>query len=247
MKNYFLAGLVILLTACSHSVRPPESPTSQAERYFEKSYTINVESSTYVGNPIIKVKDYYLLKAQSATMKPLAAFEVKYLNAVMPVSEKTDYPIKGYIDIDGVQHALVVITSAITPSGIGMALAVDSTGVPNGRLYVRNMIGEYQRQPPDPTFSGASPKFSRSVKTTVDTTKGYINHELLYNGTDGKSIFVSYKEFSPDDFARSAFFQNLTYEAKNESIRFKNYKIKVVSANSESIKFSVLEDGMGGK
>lgn len=43
--------------------------------------------------------------------------------------------------------------------------------------------------------------------------------------------------------ARTAFYQNLTYDAKSQYIRFKQFKIQIHNATSEEIRFTVIEDG----
>jgi hypothetical protein len=242
MKNYLLVGSLLFLSACA-AVKPPEVATSQSSRFFEKSYALDIESTTYVGNPIVKLKDYYLIKTETPALTPSSTFHVNFGRLQAVFLEKTDYPILGYVEIDGKQYSLIEVPQTNSLFNI----AVDSSGVPSTNAYNKNLVGAFQRSLVDARFSEPSPHMDRSVRTKIDATKGYANHELLYNGTDGKSILVTYREFSPDDLARTAFYQNLTYEAKNEIIRFKNYRIKIMSATSESIKFTVIEDGISSK
>ena len=93
------------------------------------------------------------------------------------------------------------------------------------------------------TFIPPAPIFDRLTDTKVDTNAGYENFELLYNGTDGKSVFVTYREYTSDNLARPAYFQNLTYDSNAGTIRFKKFRIRVVKATSEALSYVVLEDG----
>ncbi len=43
------------------------------------------------------------------------------------------------------------------------------------------------------------------------TKKDYYNYELVYGGTDGKSIAIDYREFTSDDLASPAFYQNYNW------------------------------------
>jgi hypothetical protein len=66
--------------------------------------------------------------------------------------------------------------------------------------------------------------------------------ELIYTGREGDIIHISYREFKKD-FARPAFYQELIYDlSKSDKIVFKQFKIKVVEATNEYIKFIVLTD-----
>jgi len=76
----------------------------------------------------------------------------------------------------------------------------------------------------------------------INLKAGYLNYELLYGGTDGKSIIINYREYTSDDVARPAFYQNLVYESKAEYIRFKNIRIRVHEATNEKIIYTIERD-----
>jgi len=66
--------------------------------------------------------------------------------------------------------------------------------------------------------------------------------ELIYSGLSGRTIRISYREFS-NDMARPAFYQDLTYElTESDTITFKSLRIKIFEATNSSIVFSVEED-----
>jgi hypothetical protein len=69
-----------------------------------------------------------------------------------------------------------------------------------------------------------------------------INYELIYGGKDTTGLHIVYREYTGDEIARQAFYQNLNYENKAKTIRFKNTNIEVISADNERITFKVLED-----
>jgi hypothetical protein len=51
-----------------------------------------------------------------------------------------------------------------------------------------------------------------------------------------------YREYTPDNLARPAFYQNLTYPKDSSYVRFKQLKIKVNAVTNELIKYIVEED-----
>ena len=71
-----------------------------------------------------------------------------------------------------------------------------------------------------------------------------MNYELIYGGTDGKSLTITYREYTADDLARPAFYQNLVYESKKSRIRFKETVIEIHEATNEKIVYTVISDGL---
>jgi hypothetical protein len=66
--------------------------------------------------------------------------------------------------------------------------------------------------------------------------------ELIYTGRIDDIIHISFREYKKD-FARPAFFQELVYDLKkSDRIVFKQYKLQVIDATNEHIKFKVLTD-----
>jgi hypothetical protein len=66
--------------------------------------------------------------------------------------------------------------------------------------------------------------------------------ELLYQGIDGDTLKITYREFI-GNLVRPAFFQNLTYNLNKDKptiINYKSIKIKVYEATNNYIKYEVL-------
>ncbi len=74
--------------------------------------------------------------------------------------------------------------------------------------------------------------------------KAGLQRELIFGGVNDISINMSYREYTPDDRARQAFYQNLSFQTTADVIRFQNIKIKVHEVSNEKIVFTVLEDGL---
>lgn len=71
-----------------------------------------------------------------------------------------------------------------------------------------------------------------------------ISFDLIFAGKNDVSLNTTYKEYSYNDLARPAFFQNLTYQANAKQIRFKNFLIQIHNVTNEQITYTVLEDGL---
>lgn len=77
-----------------------------------------------------------------------------------------------------------------------------------------------------------------SKRPTADSFK----EELIYTGRSGSTIHISYREYK-ENFARPAFYQQLTYDLKDsDTIVFRNYRMKVLEATNQYIRFKVIAD-----
>jgi hypothetical protein len=81
-----------------------------------------------------------------------------------------------------------------------------------------------------------------SNKVSEIEAKGYVNYEIVFTGKSANQLNFVYREFSREDLARQAFFQNLTYSAEESQIRFRNLQIRVDRVSNEGITYVVLQD-----
>ncbi len=89
--------------------------------------------------------------------------------------------------------------------------------------------------------------FKFSVKTTIideGATPAPISFEIIYTGKNDISLNFTYREFTAEDLARPAFFQNLTYQANAKQIRFKDFVIQIHNVSNEQITYTIIEDGL---
>ena len=87
--------------------------------------------------------------------------------------------------------------------------------------------------------------FKKATRSRVVDSSPYINYEIVYGGINNKTINFLYREYDKKDFARTAFFQNLSYTLKDNEptlIRFRDLEIKVIKAGNEEIEIAVLKD-----
>jgi hypothetical protein len=90
------------------------------------------------------------------------------------------------------------------------------------------------------TYDLEPPVPYRTTEITTDAS-GY-KYELLYQGLDGNTLRIGYREYI-DNLARPAFAQELTYPMTPEAatqIRFKSVRIDVRSADASEITYRVL-------
>jgi hypothetical protein len=229
-------AIVLALTGCATPT--VLAPTfSEPYRLVEKNYSIGVRQRAAVGEPVIKLKDYYLERRTHITVRP--THDILMTREAPPnltFLAGRAYPVTKTLAVGGVEYFVV-------PETTNPALA--ALVHPDGRIYPRPLalLGESAGL----AWSDFEirPEFARMLRDTEDRvvkSKGYSNFELIYNGSTGGSIFLTYREFTPEDLARTAFYQNLTYNASIGTIRFRKFRFQVHSANNETIEFTVLED-----
>jgi hypothetical protein len=222
------------------SFTPYRSNYFGTDHVINRNYELGVKKTTYIGESMIKVKDYYLSKFSAKTLSPNVDLIIKYGLGKYTFNAQEEYEIVGITVKNRINFYLIKITPNHPSSNL---LLISENGeIDGGSLLWNPSLGSYQSNwfkyktnPPDA-------KFIKKDITKTDTSQGYENYELIYTGKDKEAFHITYREYSPDDLARTAFFQNLTYPSDAKVIRFKGYKILVDGATSESITFTVAEE-----
>lgn len=235
-----LSGCVVRPNIVPPTAMPAPAPTHEVD----KSYKLGVPQSAVVGNPMIRVKDYWVTRRDTGVYTlPIA---VKFGHHPFGKDEffpsGTPVRLAGYVNENGVNYRVVVFPGQdarffpllVDSSGkyAGIALNMMAGGAPfhpgGGKILTVEYSGELN--------------FPDSTIESVSSDGGYINYELIYAGSSGDSINLIYREYTADNLARAAFNQNLTYDKSSSSIRFKNLHISILEANNEEIKFVVDSD-----
>lgn len=241
MKTKLIATfLIVALQGCA-SVQPVAPPhvNAASEHVFDKSYMLGVESSVYVGEPIVKVKDYYETVRQAELLSATESFRMfvpPFFHA--DISEGSTAVVKGTTNRDGKTYRLAQLHGDTVLTAL-LFLLNDDGSLEGSAINTSGSMMGYSYHP-DP----ASAKFVGKTVTKVDTSKGSKNFELVYSGATKDSINVLYREYTPEDLARAAFSQNLVYAKDSTTIRFREFIIKVIEASNERMRFVVEADGL---
>lgn len=80
-------------------------------------------------------------------------------------------------------------------------------------------------------------------QTETVRSSDYVSSELIYSGATGTTVELTYREFR-GGLAAPAFFQNLKYDiASSDRVTFKNFVIRIYSADNSGISAVLLSDG----
>lgn len=238
-----VALLAGFLFGCAHHPIRPVSANVATERVFQRNYELGKPQSVYVGEAVVKFKDYSVRKSKGKHMRPTSSFRAKtLLRPWMPVQADVDCLVRGELDLDGVRYRAVEIWT--DGQGFWAVLVAPDGSVYPKRLVNGSVRGNQGGLFPDPaSLEPVAVTFVAGAdETVVDTTAGFTNFELIYGGTDGRSFTLTYREYSPQDLIRPAFTQNLTYANGSTAVRFRSTRLAIQEVTAEKITYSVIAD-----
>lgn len=242
MSKFFFIGMassVILIFSGCVQQRVNTSPSVHLgnRQVLEKNYKIGHKITSYVGKAIIKNKRYMVDLFSSKYMHASDDFVISGGIVTMSGSKNTDYRIRGETKLD--EKIFTVLTLSQSAGKIGIEALINSDGSVYHRMLNKGVPMNY-------TFK-TSPldlRFIPSKKEEVVNDSGYLSYDLLYGGTDGESINITYREYTVGELARPAFYQNVVYEVGKKQIRFRDIILNVHEATNEKIVFTVISDGL---
>lgn len=246
---------ILFLSACVTSkIMPVQVEERGIEHVVDKNYEIGQRKSVYVGDAMVRLKDYFVHRVVEAAIEPNVDFSMEGSNLngtgmhVILKGKKSDsYPIVGIADLDGQKLYVVQVPGRNVAANINVAGCMPCVlfDVNTGAPVSKGIFGNGYFTPGDgfTRITPSSVRMARSSTESIIAEKGYINQEIIYSGLAGGAMRLAYREYSKEDHARPAFYQELTYDLNSQFIRFRNIRIQVHSATNESISYTVLEDG----
>lgn len=240
-KSLLTLCLVAVLSGCATQLSSVSERRTTEQRQFSKNYVLGAQRTATVGEAMVKVQDYWTEGVEYPAMIPDRPVTLSGGPVKITLNAGQKYPIKGTIQQDGVTYNIVATTDNPVSH---QAVMIKSDGSLHNRVMATGPgINGYVQVIYTLEISDTAVKLVRDTGNKILTTKGYENFEILYTGINGSALNLTYREFSPEGMARVAFFQNLTYESNAKTIAFKQFRISVDRANSESITYTVLSDG----
>ncbi len=239
-------GMILSLSSCTQTV--PFKPSSAAEysksRVFDRNYEKGRRTEAFVGQPVVSFKDYVATKRSGANLRSDIDFRVSYsISPWFPVAKGQDLLVAGTLNLGGTEYTAVAFHKPLPSSTFVLLVA------PDGRLYEHQASidsGSFQLFKPkakyDPPGAILTPSAPESI---VDVSAPFMNFQLLYGGTDGRSFTLTYREYTPQDLIKPGFTQTLTYEINAKTVRYRNTRIEIHEVTSEKLAYTVLADESG--
>lgn len=233
MRYLVLVLSVVFFVGCAGMATMPKKPVPQAEYKKEKikNYNINIQQSSFVGNEVVKKGYMSYVKKTSIIYKALENIIEGENGAVVYRAENEYIPYQTGINSKGIKW-YAISNKNMQPKYEYYAVALDDNGVVIYSGFPTFKKNQYINKK----------LFDKEYAITKEYTKDSFMYEIIYNGVENNTITLTYREFK-NDMARPAFFQNLKYDLKtSNTIRYKNFKLKIHSADNEKIIYTVLED-----
>jgi hypothetical protein len=228
-----------------------------------RSYVIGTQMMAYIGQPIASWQD---ANRHSTVTQEVGRAYIEFENNFRLTGNYINKLSAERVDIKGIKgDKLEVICESFFDGQIyhvinvaniderhnlkTYGLLIDGNGILNSNIITdKNQVSafvvkESALYPPDAHFKYYVEKNpEKKVEETV-SPDGEIR-ELIFGGVNDVSINVTYREYTQDNLARPAFYQNLTYQTSAQMIRFRDFNIKVHEVTKEKIVYTVLEDGL---
>lgn len=246
MKQNIFRILVLLslfaVAGCPYANTKPIEPIKEElfapEKFVQKTYILQREQMAYVGDTMIRVKDYTIRRKTMSKLSPSGDFSIPHLDFGITGSKNVPLSIVGIVNDENEEYYLInskypTFCFPITKSGRYLGgVAARKPG--RNEVYFHGK-GQLQISPDGVLFSLVGGE-------EVDATAGYTNFEIVYTGVSSGTINLMYREYTKEDFAKPAFYQSLSYPKNERYIRFKSMRMEILKVNSESINFRVVEE-----
>jgi len=225
-------ALACLGSACATVVTTAENKgTTEAQERRERNYELGIERTAVVGDPIVRVRAYVEQISRYPAFEVPEAFRLSGGPVTLRFMAGERLPIIGERTTDGVTYSV-----AQKDGYYGIQVAPDGsigTGVINGLGTDAQVVMVY-------TFS-ANPavRLRRADAEEVRRTPTGENFEIVFNGIDGSAMRFQYREYTANDMARPAFFQDLSYPLSSRVIRFRSMVIDVAAIDAQQISYTV--------
>lgn len=232
------------------------STTYNKKYYVLKNYIPGVERTAFIGQSMITVSDYMAITElktyKGIHFKPSKAHQLivkhenkfgKVVETIIPL-DNNEYEIDLSTNIQNLKYYIVRITDS---NGNTWGLLIDDKNMISDKYIVNNEMNRYHKIISiTPSVGGIS--YAGTVEDTVDREPRYVpadlNYELIYSGLNKVAVNITYREFTRDNIARAAFFQNLSYEPGSKQIRFRDTLINIEEITNEKIRYTVVSDGL---
>jgi hypothetical protein len=227
-----------LVTGCTTTIQRVSDQSLGEKHVFAKNYKVGEKKSVSVGDQMIRVEDYYVEEFSSQVVTPSNSTSLTGGVVSTSLIAGKQYKLRGNLKV-----ADVTYTVADSETRHSVLIKPDGTLHNHVAAEVHPGSGQYVLVIYTMNISNPSVIMTRGSTTKTNQKKGYENYEILYSGKSANSINLTYREYTQDGMARSAFQQPLTYESDATTIAFKKFRITVHKATSSDITFTVIEDG----
>jgi len=210
------------------SINPPSGG-------YVKNYTLGERKTAFIGQEIIRVEICDGIQ-KTVILGRDNIINDKYNYKKFELNQNTISPIVGTVEYDGKTYYVTRDSDNNMPWGLLISEDgnINQNGLYSHRFELIYSLDSILINPDKVVYSNSC----------IRKTPKSISFELIFAGKNDVSLNATYKEYSYNDLARPAFFQNLTYQTNANQIRFKGFVIQIHNVTNEQITYTVLEDSL---
>lgn len=236
LKCVFAIALFFIGVGCVQppTILPPMPRVSSPEHYVDCNASKNTESRATVGDAVLRVKDYWVVRRNDGYMTPSCGFTHTGGPNVIRVEAGSKLKVYGTTTIDGRVFSILNIPGDSAKILVDNETMTLNTRVINFVFTPTVMAWNFISSPSVVTFK-------EETISSIEAKSSYVNYEFIYSGKSGSSLNFLYREFTAEDLAKQAFFQNVSYESSEKTIQFKSIKLEVIEASSGYIRVKVID------
>lgn len=204
---------------------------------FDRNYQVGQRTRANVGDEVISVREFLVHNELVATFTVTSNFSMS--DGVTTLQFATGDALeatRSHTEKDGE-------TFLIARRGdVGIFIRTDGTVWNRGLRYPANGPSTMFAAPFSIT---GTPSFTREeAMREYEREPASTNFDIVYTGNDGNAMRFTYREYTADNMARPAFFQELSYPIGSREVRFRNILITVFSIDAGGLTYLVASDGM---
>lgn len=226
--------LLLLLGGCA-TVEPVDTRPAITQEVNERNYEIGRPQTAVVGDTLIRVRRYFVQKREVSAVEANTDFAVFGGGYDIHFVKDQTVPIRGTTLVDGVRYYVLPVETTQLGLPAVLELLIAEDGHIHSKALNGGVIYSYRAEPSDGRLLPVQ-------RVDVVKTQPFVNYEIVFNGSDGQAMRFTYREYSPDDLARTAFFQDLSYPINAKVIRFRNLSLDVLNLDEQAITFVVRSD-----
>lgn len=233
MKKLILIIAILTMSGCTTAMKVSDSSQSKIENVDFKNYQIGQVQTAYVGEQVISRKLYQaIVKKNLYQAQNDFSLQGGLGSTSIDLNSSAGDTFK-FVGHNEKNNPVVNIPGSIFMFGINERGNWDKTVM--SPSFWTSPIGsgeQYKIKPENTVFKPVESK-------TPFSSAGYVNHELVFTGIGANGISLLYREYTFENMSRSDFKQELVYPADAKEIRFRTYKLKLLSVSPSEIKYIV--------
>lgn len=241
-RHSFISTIPLLaalaLCSCVSVTRPAATRVLGQQKALEKNYTIGQPAEAEVGAVVIRVKDYTVSKVALDEVDVPQDFSIEGPIFSHTFHKGESYPLAGSTIYNGRTYNLMKVDS--------YGVMFDSDGIVLGKIvsdvdahgrYEHPVIMLYSF-----TVTPAGAKLAQKISEKPEAGTPAKNFEITFSGITSDSIRLSYREMAQASSSAQAVAQELTYPRDSKEIHFRDYRIAVIEANADHLRYIVVSD-----